>query len=125
MQHHYFFDRIWCIIKPKKYFSMKTLKFFIAAAFTFISIFSFANNDPDVRQKIRAEVAKIIAQSEWKVDQDVTVTFYVNSKNEIIVNSTNNDEVDHNIKSLLNYKKIDITNPKTNELYILPVKVRK
>jgi hypothetical protein len=104
---------------------MKTSKILLPAVFTFISLFSYANNDPDIKQKVRLEVAKIIADSDWKLDQDVTITFYVNAKNEILVSSTNNEELDHSIKSLLNYKKINTVNAKSNELFILPVKVRK
>jgi hypothetical protein len=106
---------------------MKTKNLFLAAAFTFISICSFANNDPAndpaTRQKIRNEVASIIKSSDWKVNQDFVVTFYVNSKNEIIVNSTNNKDLDYKIKSVLNYKTITSSNPQANELFILPVRV--
>lgn len=55
----------------------------------------------------------------------VKVYFMVNSKNEVIVLRTNNEEVDKLIKMNLNYKTLKSRDLKINEVYTLPITFEK
>ncbi len=110
---------------------MKTMKLFLAAAILFASQFTFANNDPKnddltLRDDIRKEIIQLIQKGEWKEEIDFNITFYINSKNEILVSNTNNEENDEKIKSLLNYRKINLGKKLKNntEVYTIPVKIK-
>ncbi len=54
-------------------------------------------------------------------DTKVNISFLVNGQNEIIVLSTNNQDLDQAIKSALNYQKISVSELEYNTVYTLPV----
>jgi hypothetical protein len=61
---------------------------------------------------------------ETKKEAKVNITFIVNDQHELVVLSTNNHLFDDSIKSLLNYKKIVLSDLKQNTVYTLPVTFR-
>jgi len=77
----------------------------------------------------RKEIKKLIVKSDIVdvVQKEVTlnVTFMVNDKNEIIVMSTDNEDYDASIKSILNYKKLKSSDMKINTNYTLPIVLKK
>ena len=55
----------------------------------------------------------------------MNVTFQVNAKNEITVISTDSDDFDSNLKSVLNYKKLKSSDMSIGKTYTLPIKLTK
>jgi hypothetical protein len=67
-----------------------------------------------------------MSKIDWDVEKTFTITFLLNSNNEIIVTSTSDKEVDSEVKSILNYKKINISSKiMTSELFTIPIKIKK
>lgn len=56
-------------------------------------------------------------------DSELTfkISFIVNSNSELVVLSTNNRDLDDNVKSVLNYKKVAIDDLEFNKVYTLPI----
>ncbi len=84
--------------------------------------------DPETKTA-RKEIKTMIQKANWasylKEDVTVNVTFLVNAKNEIIIMSTDKENLDSRIKSTLNYKKLKSSDMKVNVTYTLPVKLKK
>jgi hypothetical protein len=104
----------------------KSLMFSIL--FAFVLGTASASTDPTVKSA-RTEIKEMIVKAEFVKDLTaeitVSVTFQVNSKNEIIVISTDNDDYDSNLKSVLNYKKLKSSDMNVGVTYTLPIKLKK
>ncbi len=81
--------------------------------------------DPSATEKMRQQIAKIISGASWEQAKQFNITFIVTRNNEIIVTHTNDDSVDAEVKALLNYRKIDAAGITPNEVFILPVTIKK
>ena len=77
------------------------------------------------RNEIKQLIQKANLVSGLKKDMTVNVTFMVNGKNEIIIMSTDKDNLDTRIKSILNYKKLKSSDMKVNVAYTLPIILKK
>ena len=54
----------------------------------------------------------------------MSISFFINSQNEVIVVSTNNRDLDGVVKSTLNYKKIAVNELEYNKVYTVPVLIK-
>ncbi|WP_428740418.1 hypothetical protein [Tenacibaculum sp.] len=113
---------------------MKNLKLFLVVlGMSMLTSFTaIANNEtPSTTKKaLSVEIATLIGNSiPVEVLQEVAteVSFMVNSKNEIVIIdvASENEELCAYIKSKLNYKKITTKNVKNEEIYFLPLRVKK
>ncbi len=77
------------------------------------------------RNEIKTFIQKAKIADSLEKDVTVHVTFMVNAKNEIIVMSTDKDNLDTRIKSTLNYKKLKSSDIKVNTKYTLPVVLKR
>lgn len=71
--------------------------------------------------KIQREISKMDLDFAKLDGQTITIRFTVNEKNEIIVLSTDNANLDTDLKAALNYDTIDASEFKPYEIYVLPV----
>ena len=96
--------------------------------FAFVLGTASASSDPTVKSA-RTEIKELIVKADitnnLASEVTVNVTFQVNSKNEILVISTDNDDLDSNLKSVLNYKKLKSSDMNVGTTYTLPVKLKK
>ena len=105
-----------------------TKNILFAALFTLVLGTASANTNPETntaRNEIKTLIQKADFASNLKNDMTVNVTFMVNAKNEIIIMSTDQEELDSSIKSTLNYKKLKSSDMKVNMTYTLPVVLKK
>ncbi len=107
---------------------MSKIKNVIAAlAILIVSTSAFANPTPESNSELRAELTKYINNIDFESVNDddgvIHVHFTVNSKKEIIVLSTDNNQVDAQIKNVLNYKEVKSNKVETNKVYTLPVRL--
>ena len=107
---------------------MSKIKNVIAAlAILIVSTSAFAFPTPESNSELRAELTKYISNIDFDSINDddgvIHVHFTVNSKNEIIVLSTDNDQADNKIKTELNYREVKASNVETNKVYTLPVRL--
>ena len=105
-----------------------TKNFLMTAAFAFLFTALNANTNPNF-DSARQEIETLMTKAEvFKyLDEDMTihVTFQINSKNEIIIISTDQEKYDDNIKYTLNYQKLESTDMKINTNYTLPIVLKK
>ena len=105
-----------------------TKSILMTALFALILGTASASTNPETNSA-RFEIKKLIEKanltSDIKNDVTVNVTFMVNSKNEIIIMSTDKKNLDSSIKSTLNYKKLKSSDMKVNVTYTLPVILKK
>ena len=105
-----------------------TKNLMFTALFALILGTASANTTPEnntARKEIKTWIQKADLASTIKEDVTVYVTFMVNEKNEVIVTSTNEENLDNSIKSALNYKKLKSTDMEINQAYTLPVVLKK
>ena len=117
---------------PNPFLKLKIMR--ITRSILFTALFALvlgtatANTNPETktaRNEIKTLIQKANLAENLKSDVTVNVTFMVNSKNEIIILSTDKDKLDSRIKSTLNYKKLKSSDMKVNVTYTLPVKLKK
>ena len=105
----------------------KSLLLSAMCAFTFSSAALASVNPAETTSRV--EIKNIIQDSEvfdgFENETTVHINFMVNSKNEIIVLSTNDKDLDNRLKSVLNYQKLKSTDIVANKKYTLPVVLRK
>ncbi len=75
----------------------------------------------DLESKVRKALTAYNFDFSFLKGETIKIRFMLNEHNEIIVLSTNNQKLDHQIKGALNYSKIDKENLETFKVYILPV----
>ena len=105
-------------------------KLFFALFFAALTNFSFANsaNPTSINvSELRAELIDLIGTPRLanSLEERVTIQFTVNAENEVVILSTDNEELDGYLKSRLNYKQLDTENLVVNERYVLPLLVIK
>ncbi len=102
-----------------------TIKMFIAAAFLFTTSLAKANDtNPKNLKMLSQEIGKIISSANWDEAKKFTITFMVTPQKEILVSGTSDESIDYQIKSLLNYKKLDVSGISPNEVFTLPVQIK-
>lgn len=109
----------------------KSRMFFVAVlCMLFTSAGLLANNNPiEINKDLRNEIVQMVQ----KIDTEVMtadyerayVQFLVNAENEIVVLSVTNDDLELDIKSQLNYKKIKTEGVKKNVIFTVPVTFQK
>jgi hypothetical protein len=107
---------------------MSKLKMYLVALAVIIaSTASFANLIPEKKAELRAELSSFISKINFDTVEDEDGIFYVkftvNSKKELIVLSTDNNQIDNRIKQELNYKELKATDVEINKVYTLPVRL--
>ncbi|MDF1696411.1 MAG: hypothetical protein P1U56_17630 [Saprospiraceae bacterium] len=105
-----------------------TKNLMFTALFALILGTASANTNPEnttARKEIKTWIQKANLAENLQKDITVHVTFMVNEKNEIIVTSTDQENLDSTIKSTLNYKKLESTDMLVNKTYTLPVVLKK
>lgn len=105
-----------------------TKSILFTALFALILGTATASTNPEIttaRNEIKTLIQKSNLSSYLKKDVTVNVTFMVNAKNEIIIMSTDQENLDSSIKSTLNYKKLKSSDMKVNVTYTLPVVLKK
>lgn len=107
---------------------MSKLKLILSAfALVCLSTATFANPIPGAKDQLRTEIANYINNINFStadVDDEVLyVHFMLNSKNEIIVLSTDNEDLDQKIKGELNYRAVKVKGVEQNKVYTLPIRV--
>ena len=105
-----------------------TKSILFTALFALVLGTASANSNPETstaRNEIKTLIQKADLATDLKNDVTVNVTFMVNAKNEIIIMSTDKENLDSSIKSTLNYKKLKSSDMKVNVTYTLPVILKK
>jgi len=108
---------------------MSNLKLIVSAfAIVLFTTASFANNIPNSKNQLRSEIASFINNidfSEAELEEEVLyVHFMLNTKNEIIVLSTDNNVLDNKIKQELNYRTVKSDGVESNKVYTLPIRIK-
>lgn len=100
-------------------------------SFLFVGLFSFASiAATPIKEKptsVNEQISKLLQGIEKDVVNTVTlnVDFMLNDKSEIIVISTNDKNLDFNIKSKLNYKTLKAPSLENFKKYTVPVTIKK
>ena len=105
-----------------------TKSILLSALFAFVLGTATANTNPETttaRNEIKTMIQKANLVANLKEDATVNVTFMVNDNNEMIILSTDQENLDSRIKSTLNYKKLKSSDVKVNVTYTLPVILKK
>jgi hypothetical protein len=105
---------------------MKSVKnVFLMLGLVVVSTMMFASPKNNILNSEGKQIQKMLISNNimTAVDKDtkVNISFLVNGQNEIIVLSTNNQDLDQAIKSALNYQKISVSELEYNTVYTLPV----
>jgi hypothetical protein len=107
---------------------MNTVNKTIAAiCFSLVAIFANANNKPtsikSETEQIQSYLEKLEFNKVISASTDVKISFTINDRNEMVILSTNQENLDALIKTGLNYKQIDVSKLERNTTYIMPVHV--
>jgi len=93
-----------------------------------VSNFSYANDANSVKKPEGAQIQTLLNSIDFDKyvaeATKVNISFFINSKNEIIVVSTNNNDLDRVIKGTLNYSKIAVNDLEYNKVYTVPVRIK-
>lgn len=110
------------------------MKNFKSLILVFVVLFtgfqSYAHTSESINPNgIHEQLAKMIRSSKTlkSIDQDtkVMVKFMVTRDHEIVVLSTDNQALDQTFKSILNYKKLNVSSEMNNQVFTLPVLLKK
>ncbi len=106
---------------------MKTLLF--SFVFTACSFFLTASTTPsETVDSMEKQLTEMIQNSKFYKtveleDATIMVKFTINEDNEVIVLSTDSYDYDSKIKSLLNYRNLDLDENITSKVFILPIRL--
>ncbi len=112
---------------------MKKIKNLVLLAVLLMSTFSvnaarytFDSSNPG-SPSLRHEIKEYIDSGIDHISKKGTVTlnFLVNSKNELVVVSIDDNRLGESLRSLLNYKRIDAEDYEVNKLYTMNITVEK
>lgn len=105
---------------------MNALKLISLSFALMIATLSMANVSPknESLNSLKVHLEKIDFSKYVTEETKVMINFLVNEKNEVVVLSTNNPELDLLIKSAFNYKKINASDLEYNKPYTVPVVIR-
>lgn len=106
--------------------------FFAVCMFAVLSLPAFSNvASGSTQEELRSEVAGLLKNldlSNYDADEiddtKVFVNFMITTSNEIVVLSTNNEDLDGLFKSRLNYQHLDTEGLENNKTYTIPVRVK-
>ncbi len=76
------------------------------------------------RIQIQALLNNIDYKQYLTTEAKVNISFFVTAKNEIVVVSTDNKDLDHVLKLALNYKKIAMNDLDYQTIYTIPVSIK-
>ena len=118
--------------QPLKPYIMKQFKTVMLAVVMLFS-FSYVNAEIDPVKKatkeLQSQLAQIINSNSFlktiDSEQTIKISFMVNKSSEIVVLTTDNEELDSTMKNLLNYKKLNIDPSLVNQVFCLPVTINK
>ena len=133
--HNYKYDSlnhftitIYLTLKTEKIMRITKSLLMSAILSLFIGTAAMANGGPTEKSS-RIEIKELIQKSdafkEIKKDMTIHINFMVNDKNEIIILSTDDSNMDKLIKGILNYKKLKSSDIKINTKYTLPLVLKK
>jgi hypothetical protein len=108
---------------------MKTLKFCLFFAFfAIVANSAHARNLTVPKKSESAQIQSMLKNIEFEKfvskETKISISFFINGQNEVIVVSTNNKELDSVIKSTLNYSKIAVEELEYNKVYTIPVVIK-
>jgi hypothetical protein len=111
---------------------MKNLKNLVASFGMFILVLNTAfANEADPASVKKTEVNQIQSMLKsidygkfLEKETKLNISFFVNDQSEIIIVSTNNENLDSVIKSTLNYRKISLDKLAFNKVYTVPVVIK-
>jgi hypothetical protein len=102
-------------------------KTIVVICFSLVAVFANANNKPNSIKSETEQIQSYLGKLEFnKVitsSVNVKISFMINDANEMVITSTNSDNLDALIKSGLNYKQINVNTLERNTVYIIPVRV--
>lgn len=107
---------------------MKTLKFLICQVLFIVFISTVAGISGNIKSNTEAiQIQSILSKIDFKrytlLPSTFNVSFMINGKNELLIVSTNNRELDEVIKSNLNYKQIAVETLEYHKVYTIPVRL--
>jgi hypothetical protein len=94
------------------------------AAVTQLSTAADTPNNKPVGAQIQTLLNKIDFEKLGGKETKINITFFVNAQNEILVVSTNNQNLDNVLKSTLNYQKVAMSELEYNKMYTIPVLIK-
>jgi hypothetical protein len=104
---------------------MKFKAFFLSSLFLFALVSSAFAADltpsKDLAKKIKSELSKIDLDYNKLDGETLKIRFMINEKQEIIVLSTDHQNLDNTIKDALNYDRLESKELKPFEVYVVPV----
>jgi hypothetical protein len=102
-------------------------KTIVAICLSLVAVFANANNKPSNTKSETEQIQSYLEKLEFNkvisTSTDVKISFLINDRNEMVVLSTNQSDLDLLIKAGLNYKQIDVSKLDRNTTYIMPVHV--
>jgi hypothetical protein len=107
---------------------MKTMKLTIVSLLLSLCVNGlFANTKPSIVKSETEQIKTYLEKMEFnKVitgNKDISIQFTINDRNEIIISSTSDTDLDAMIKAGLNYKPIQLSTLERNATYTIPVHV--
>jgi hypothetical protein len=116
------------LITNKNNSTMKTLtKTIVAICFSLVAVFTKASIKPvavkSEAQQIQSYLEKLEFNKVINTSMDVKISFTINDRNEMVILSTSQEDLDALLKQGLNYKLIDVSQLERNTTYTLPVHV--
>lgn len=110
---------------------MKLFKVLFLSAifsFTFFAANAANINPKEASKDLQKQVSELVLDADVFTQADagntLKVRFMVMDNNEIIVLSTDNENYDDTMKSILNYKLVDVDAQLKNKIFILPITLR-
>ncbi len=108
---------------------MKSVKILLTVlSFVFIANISNAAALPFLNKTESEQIQSMLRSIDFtnfvSEDTKVNISFFINSQNEVIVVTTNNNDLDSVLKSSINYKKIAVHELEYNKVYTVPVHIK-
>lgn len=108
---------------------MNTIKnYLLAIGLTVLSISAFAETKPTSKKSETVQIQTYLEALDFKEfiskDTKLVIHFMINDYNEIVVLTTNNEDLDGYLKTKLNDKKLELSNLNYNVGYYLPIEIK-
>ena len=104
-----------------------SLAFFAAALFVVGTVTANPTENVKPSKNLSTQIHKMLESNSFDVEDDMVanVRFTINKEGEIVVLSVDTDDsiLEGFVKGRLNYKKVDLENPKEGRLYSVPVRI--
>lgn len=102
--------------------------FLTVVFFALLTQVSTASDLPSNVKPVRTQIQSLLKGIEYdkfvNKETKFNLSFLINAQNEIMVVSTNNQNLDDVLKSTLNYKKISMNDLEYNKIYTIPVVIK-